>query len=182
MNTLIYTRFTPCFAGVGLAIFIPTLRPGLDAPGSYIRLTARFPRGFWYFFEIARLFRALEHLGVIRRQCLHSYWFGNIYPFIPLYLYPYTSGLEDTALRGQLQATGACVTASALWLPAPGADAGASGYQATLGALRLREERLTVRKLGGAQRYWRADGYPAGSQSVLVAREWPALPHPFAGR
>jgi hypothetical protein len=63
---------------------------------------------------------------------------------------PYTSGLDDTALRGQLQATGAGVTASALWLPAPGADAGASGYQAKcLEVLRLREERLTVRKLGG---------------------------------
>ena len=70
--------------------------------------------------------------------------------FIPLSLYPYTSGLDDTALRGQLQATGACVTASALWPPAPGADAGASGYQAKcLEVLRLREERLTVRKLGG---------------------------------
>ena len=64
--------------------------------------------------------------------------------------FPYTSGLDDTALRGQLQAMGAGVTASALWLPAPGADAGASGYQAKcLEALRLREERLTVRKLGG---------------------------------
>jgi hypothetical protein len=86
---------------------------------SYIR----FHRGFWYCLKIARFFRTLEHLvGIIRRQCLHSYWFGNIYP--------YTSGLDDTALRGQLQVTRACVTASALWLPAPGADAGASGYQA----------------------------------------------------
>ena len=76
INTLIYTLH-PTFRRAWFGNIYSYARPGL---GSWDPLfTPRFV-GVFDILKIARLFRILEHLDIIRRQCLHSQFILTLRP------------------------------------------------------------------------------------------------------